>query len=589
MLYKLFLSNDSKTHVVLTDAVTQFMDMSMSYDDGHDLRFGFAWVGVGTFITRTDALSFLRDVHKIPKQYSKHSDIFFTIFTNKIPLTISALITPLSGNNSPEKLSAASNYEDFLQLARKAAFEAVLRAEPHFSSSAYQAPVGEKCAAFKAVCPRHDYFVLDNSCGIQTNAALHSRTPDQFTKVSTDLQERASKYPFYAICDFEGQSRYEPLGKLHSGRYIGYLFAHVTELVALETQISVLSPFKIEPTHFALDIRDSRGSWSPAPVAAQFFYELDDDERIKSRLFYVLSPTRTTGIRLRLRVNMQTASKLAIHEILPFSEQKARMARNPLMKSRQESIMCESDDFLVVVVTTTTNGSNGGRNVRDIIRQTLGKQVHGLPVRILFAVARPKDASSIFKELEEFNDIVQLDIEDSYDGLSAKTFEVLRWVSSSCVRARYFMKIDDDSYVQFGILIDELISHNNKEYLYMGHFFFNQEVYHDPAEKNFEPYYDGNRYPPYASGSGYILSMPLVNHLVNSEYTHGPNMRLIRNEDALLGLWLAGLNISTVHSDLFFPEPPAFCRPDAILLHRQRTQDFISYHRNYLQRGTICG
>ena len=47
----------------------------------------------------------------------------------------------------------------------------------------------------------------------------------------------------------------------------------------------------------------------------------------------------------------------------------------------------------------------------------------------------------------------------------------------------------------------------------MGHIFTAQEVYHDQTQKNYEPYYDGSIFPPYASGAGYVLSMSLVQSL----------------------------------------------------------------------------
>ena len=120
----------------------------------------------------------------------------------------------------------------------------------------------------------------------------------------------------------------------------------------------------------------------------------------------------------------------------------------------------------------------------------------------------------------------------------------------------------------------------------MGHMFTAREVYHDQTQKNYGPYYDGSISPPYASGAGYVLSMSLVQPLADLS-TLGPGLRLLRNEDAALGMWLVGLNVSFKHDSTFWPEPSSECVRDATLLHRQSIHQMELLSKGKLE-SDIC-
>ena len=120
----------------------------------------------------------------------------------------------------------------------------------------------------------------------------------------------------------------------------------------------------------------------------------------------------------------------------------------------------------------------------------------------------------------------------------------------------------------------------------MGHMFTAREVYHDQTQKNYGPYYDVSISPPYASGAGYVLSMSLVQPLADLS-TLGPGLRLLRNEDAALGMWLVGLNVSFKHDSTFWPEPSSECVRDATLLHRQSIHQMELLSKGKLE-SDIC-
>lgn len=586
-LYRVFLANQGETPVVITDGVTQYMDVSMTYTDDNSVHFGFAWLGVGSFILKRDAELFIRQHHLIPRKYWKHSDIFFFIFANKFPIVLSAELTPILANDSVEKMSGAENYEIFLKQAHRHAFDTVLDHHSQFVNSWEDSRQDD----LKAVCANSD-LILDNGFNLISRESHSSTTSENFVKVDGGEQLNAMKYPYYALCDNHKTSAYAPMGPLARGRYFGFLFDKVRLLDAIEITFSAQQVhFEFSP--FDLEIRDVKGTWNLAPVISRLRRTVETAQNVaKIRCVFSVRSFNSTGIRITLQQELPQ-DDLKIYGMFPYTSgvDSAEgliqiIDTQPIFDELESSLdnSCDDGTNMVLIIASTSDALQR----RDAIRLTMGTQARSLGVAVFFALARQTNAD-VLLESKKHKDIILLNTVDSYDSLSAKTLELIQWVWHNCNRSRFLMKTDDDSYVQLTILVEKL-SKMRDRYLYMGHIFENQEVYHDPQEKNFEPYYNGKIYPPYASGSGYILSMSLVRHIatMRDRQPESPPWKLIRNEDAAVGLWLAGLNISQVHDDSFWPEPPAICLSNAILVHRQPVESFFKYHSNFLESGDIC-
>jgi hypothetical protein len=244
------------------------------------------------------------------------------------------------------------------------------------------------------------------------------------------------------------------------------------------------------------------------------------------------------------------------------------------------SFLKSNHPSLLVVVTSRLHSLSR----RLAIRHTISRWIKTDPrVHLLFALGDGSDLSAQM-EAEAFGDILLLELRDTYDNLTNKTFSILRWAESVINYIEFLMKIDDDSFVQFDRLLMMLLSLKSK-YLYVGHIFTNSRVIKDKNFKYFELDYEGQYYPPYASGSGYVLSSSLITKINNYEAP----VRL-RNEDVSVGASINSLNVSVKmhHSSLFFPEGSLKCVVDAYLLHRQSIQSFYTYFSNLRQNGVIC-
>ena len=587
-LYSIFLAKNFKVPVVLTDPITQHMDECMSFRDELGHHFGFSWLGVGSFISHDMAAQFLEYSRTlIPAKFALHSDVFFTILSNTIPLTLSGNIIPLASNGDTRRMSAAKGYEMFLEQARRSAFE--LGVHLPVTNTAEE---DDNFIDVKAICD-DGILIINNDHFTRDHAFLQSTSAKTFTRVDTWSRRLSVEYPFISVCGNSCDTAYRPLGELSKGRYFGYIFVKPTSLAAFEITLRLPQSLEITATDFQLDFLDRQsGSWEQVSLISALSSVLSEEStngvRVL-RLMYIFSVRKVVGVRVRAVNYIPTFNEdvyicemrtTAGHDVaLPILRETSSLGL-----SLEEVEVCGEEIFLFVAVTTAA----GSRQRRDIIRNTLMElATHDGRVKLMFALSRSQDLS-ILQEAEVYKDIFLLDSLESYDTLSDKSLKIFQWVTLHCRSTDYFMKIDDDSFVQFKPLLEKLMEIQTK-FVYMGHIFTNQEVYHDKKEKNYEPYFDGKFYPPYASGSGYIMSSDLLRYISSRQHeVDFPGWKLIRNEDAALGLWLTGLNVSLIHAPDFFPEPPAECRSDAILLHRQSDAAFIHYFDSLLKHGNIC-
>lgn len=65
----------------------------------------------------------------------------------------------------------------------------------------------------------------------------------------------------------------------------------------------------------------------------------------------------------------------------------------------------------------------------------------------------------ILQESSEFKDIIQIDFVDSFQTFATKSVLMLKWVAKMCPHAQYFLKTEDDTFVNIRSIAEIL----NKE------------------------------------------------------------------------------------------------------------------------------
>ncbi|TKS70435.1 Beta-1,3-galactosyltransferase 2 [Collichthys lucidus] len=162
---------------------------------------------------------------------------------------------------------------------------------------------------------------------------------------------------------------------------------------------------------------------------------------------------------------------------------------------------------------------------RDIIRNTWGGESPVLDkvVKVFFLLGlRTGDGvaelqEKLLQESKEHRDLIQSDFLDCYKNLTIKTMVMMEWLDKYCSQAAYAMKIDSDMFLNLPNLISMLSNTPKTNYL-TGLVAKGSRVSRDQGSKWYLPQevYPNPRYPPYALGLGYVLSLDLPKKLVEA-------------------------------------------------------------------------
>ncbi|KAK2492330.1 hypothetical protein MC885_010553 [Smutsia gigantea] len=229
--------------------------------------------------------------------------------------------------------------------------------------------------------------------------------------------------------------------------------------------------------------------------------------------------------------------------------------------------------FLLILVCTAPDNLNQ----RNAIRASWGglRKVRGLRVQTLFLLGEPSRVptqrsheNDLAQESATQGDILQAAFLDSYRNLTLKTLSGLNWADKHCPMARYILKTDDDVFVNVPELVSELVRRGGRweqwerrlepqraaevrdeewegsptsgsqqvPLLYLGRVHW--WVYpsrmpggkHQISEEQWPPTW--GPFPPYASGTGYVLSASAV-QLILKVASRAPPLPL---EDVFVGV-----------------------------------------------------
>ena len=182
--------------------------------------------------------------------------------------------------------------------------------------------------------------------------------------------------------------------------------------------------------------------------------------------------------------------------------------------------VCADDTYLVILV----HSLHSHADKRDAIRRTWGGAAVGrnwpgsnLSVRIKMAfvlgVARDDSEAKILNdEQSKHRDIIQGNFNEHYHNMTLKSLFGLLWVSRYCPSAKFLLKSDDDMFVNIPYLL-KIIENTDMRNSIMGPYNGGSRVYRVGkwaiSTTDFPFYY----FPPYESGSAYVISTDLVQPL----------------------------------------------------------------------------
>ncbi|XP_033104963.1 UDP-GalNAc:beta-1,3-N-acetylgalactosaminyltransferase 2-like [Anneissia japonica] len=190
------------------------------------------------------------------------------------------------------------------------------------------------------------------------------------------------------------------------------------------------------------------------------------------------------------------------------------------------------------------------------------------------------ESESLKKEQQTNNDLVFVDVVDVYSNIPTKLLKFYKWVSGS-MRFKYVMKVDDDTFVNPAKLLEFLDEPKQETRSWWGHFRRNWKV--NEYGKWADMQYNSLTYPPFACGSGNILSSDLVRWIAkNTGYLH-----CYQGEDISVGIWLAAVQPHYMHDSNFICDD--ICEQEMILSAQNSPKDIQNMWDNLLNCADPCG
>ncbi|XP_054774751.2 beta-1,3-galactosyltransferase 1-like [Lytechinus pictus] len=219
---------------------------------------------------------------------------------------------------------------------------------------------------------------------------------------------------------------------------------------------------------------------------------------------------------------------------------------------------CRNEDgsikevFLLVLVTSIHKNTA----LRRTDRETWASQseIEGKSIITLFLLANPSKGGthhqvSVDKESALHHDIIMGDFQDSYKNLTLKTVMGMKWVSQFCPHVRYVLKTDDDMIVMYENLVRYLSSPAVPPKNFVSGIVVRAEPVRNEISKWYVPenIYPQAWYPPFCSGSGYVMSGDVARNVYEVS-THTPYLYL---EDVFMGFCLFQLGVYPLASSQF--------------------------------------
>ena len=166
---------------------------------------------------------------------------------------------------------------------------------------------------------------------------------------------------------------------------------------------------------------------------------------------------------------------------------------------------------------------------RDAIRRTWGGAVQrgqwpsatiDASIRVVYVFGMHNDSfqnEMIAREAAIFGDVIQGDFVESYQNMTLKSLLGLKWVLEYCPKIKYFVKSDDDMIINFPHLL-HILKETNMTRSVLGPLNLWANVARQGKWGISKSLFPLSYYPPYESGSCYIISGDIIKDLYQASF-----------------------------------------------------------------------
>ncbi|KAK2531520.1 B3galnt2 [Columba guinea] len=182
------------------------------------------------------------------------------------------------------------------------------------------------------------------------------------------------------------------------------------------------------------------------------------------------------------------------------------------------------------------------------------KSLHTRPERFTSHIKNLEKEDALLKEESNtYDDIVFVDVIDTYRNVPAKLLNFYRWTVES-TSFDLLLKTDDDCYIDLEAVFNRITQKKlDRPNIWWGNFRLNWAV--DRTGKWQELEYPSPAYPAFACGSGYVISKDIVQWLAsNAERLKTYQVVKCQGEDVSMGIWMAAVGPKRYQDSLWLCE-----------------------------------
>lgn len=290
-----------------------------------------------------------------------------------------------------------------------------------------------------------------------------------------------------------------------------------------------------------------------------------------------------------------------------------RASHPPQTSVNSEPVFPHPYDYIIPNRDFCTRGSHSKKGKLALIilvctspgnfvqRQTIRETWASIPslsnntgaVRVGFLLGETSNSSLQAKIMEEAAlhvDIIQEDFVDSYQNLTLKSVMLLKWTTTFCPNVHFILKTDDDMFINIPNLLTTLVKLPHRSSVMYGVLFRKAKPNRNVNAKWFVPktQFEGDVFPDYLSGTGYVMSRDVVPKLLEVSY----NLPFLVMEDVFItGLCAsqAGIKRVGVKGFAHWHRPPTGCSfRDAVTGHHVTVKEMKKIWNELQNKALVC-
>ncbi|XP_046425582.1 beta-1,3-galactosyltransferase 5-like [Neodiprion fabricii] len=191
---------------------------------------------------------------------------------------------------------------------------------------------------------------------------------------------------------------------------------------------------------------------------------------------------------------------------------------------------------------------------RTAIRQTWGHFGQRKDVSVMFMLGDTTDkqiSTVLLREEDMYRDVIRGNFIDSYSNLTLKTISALEWVQEYCGKVKFFLKTDDDMFINVPRLLSFVNKHSKSRNVIFGRLARRWKPIRNKKSKYYVSHsqYKSERFPDFTTGPAYLLSSDVVPKL----YVESLKQTYLKLEDVFTtGIVAHKLGIKRYQANEFF-------------------------------------